>query len=79
MNSCKYRLAVVATFLVVAATNLIAELGAASAGMMISQVVPSPTDPMLALSRDYQVALKISALPRRCLTSALKATSAGAC
>jgi branched-chain amino acid transport system substrate-binding protein len=50
-----------ATISFVGTENLIAELGAVSAGMMISQVVPSPTDPALALSRDYRTALKKSA------------------
>jgi ABC-type branched-subunit amino acid transport system substrate-binding protein len=50
-----------ATISFVGTESLIAELGAASEGMMISEVVPSPTDATLALSRDYQSALKKSA------------------
>ncbi len=49
-----------ATISFVGTESLIAELGAASEGMIISQVVPSPTDGTLALSRDYQSALKKS-------------------
>ena len=41
--------------------SLIAELGAAAEGMIISQVVPSPADTSLALVRDYQAALKTTA------------------
>lgn len=50
-----------ATISFVGTESLIAELGAASEGMMISQVVPSPTDPTLTLSRDYRSALQKSA------------------
>jgi branched-chain amino acid transport system substrate-binding protein len=50
-----------ATISFVGTESLIADLGAASAGMMISQVVPSPADTGLPLSRDYQSALKSSA------------------
>jgi ABC-type branched-subunit amino acid transport system substrate-binding protein len=39
--------------------SLIGELGAAaSSGIVVSQVVPSPTDTSTALARDYQAALK---------------------
>jgi len=41
--------------------SLIAQLGAASEGTIISQVVPSPTDATLTLSRDYRSALQKSA------------------
>jgi ABC-type branched-subunit amino acid transport system substrate-binding protein len=50
-----------ATISFVGTESLIAELGAAADGMLISQVVPSPTDASLALSRDYRMALKTSA------------------
>ena len=50
-----------ATISFVGTESLIAELGTAAEGMMISQVVPSPTDGTLALSHDYQNALKRSA------------------
>lgn len=50
-----------ATISFVGTESLIAELGAASEGMMISQVVPSPTDATSALSRDYRSALQKSA------------------
>ncbi len=50
-----------ATISFVGTESLIAELGTAAEGMLISQVVPSPTDGTLALSRDYQNALKKSA------------------
>ena len=49
-----------ATISFVGTESLIAELGAAAEGMMISQVVPSPADASLPLSRDYQNALKKS-------------------
>ena len=42
--------------------NLIEESGALASGLIVSQVVPSPSDPSLALARDYQSALR-SALP----------------
>lgn len=50
-----------ATISFVGTESLIAELGAASEGMLISQVVPSPTDATLTLSRDYRSALEKSA------------------
>jgi len=50
-----------ATISFVGTESLISVLGTASEGMLISQVVPSPTDASLALSRDYQNALKKSA------------------
>ncbi len=50
-----------ATISFVGTESLIAELGAASEGTIISQVVPSPTDATLALSRDYRSALQKSA------------------
>jgi ABC-type branched-subunit amino acid transport system substrate-binding protein len=50
-----------ATISFVGTESLIAELGPASAGMIVSQVVPSPVDTALPLSRDYQNALKKSA------------------
>jgi len=49
-----------ATISFVGTESLIAELGAASNGMVISQVVPSPADDTSALSRDYRTALKKS-------------------
>ena len=50
-----------ATISFVGTESLISELGAASAGMIISQVVPSPSDAACPLSRDYQAAIKASA------------------
>jgi ABC-type branched-subunit amino acid transport system substrate-binding protein len=50
-----------ATISFVGTESLIAQLGAASEGTIISQVVPSPTDTMLTLSRDYRSALQKSA------------------
>jgi ABC-type branched-subunit amino acid transport system substrate-binding protein len=50
-----------ATISFVGTESLIAQLGAASEGMIISQVVPSPTDATLTLSRDYRSALQKSA------------------
>jgi branched-chain amino acid transport system substrate-binding protein len=50
-----------ATISFVGTESLIAQLGAASEGTIISQVVPSPTDGTLALSRDYRSALQKSA------------------
>ena len=47
-----------ATISFVGTENLIAELGAAASGMIVSQVVPSPVDTNLAIARDYQAALK---------------------
>lgn len=49
-----------ATISFVGTESLIGELGVASNGMVISQVVPSPTDDTLALSRDYRNALNKS-------------------
>jgi ABC-type branched-subunit amino acid transport system substrate-binding protein len=50
-----------ATISFVGTESLIAQLGAASEGTIISQVVPSPTDVTLTLSRDYRSALQKSA------------------
>jgi branched-chain amino acid transport system substrate-binding protein len=50
-----------ATISFVGTESLIAELGAASDGMLISQVVPSPMDATLTLARDYRNALQKSA------------------
>jgi len=49
-----------ATISFVGTESLIAELGAASNGMVISQVVPSPTNDTSALSRQYRSALNKS-------------------
>jgi ABC-type branched-subunit amino acid transport system substrate-binding protein len=49
-----------ATISFVGTENLIAELGPAATGMLISQVVPSPLDPALALAHDYRSALQKS-------------------
>lgn len=50
-----------ATISFVGTESLIAQLGAASEGTLISQVVPSPTDATSPLSRDYRSALQKSA------------------
>lgn len=49
-----------ATISFVGTESLIAELGAAAAGMLISQVVPSPADAASPLSCDYRTALSKS-------------------
>jgi branched-chain amino acid transport system substrate-binding protein len=46
-----------ATISFVGTENLIAELGPDANGLLISQVVPSPTDAKLPLAKDYQAAL----------------------
>jgi ABC-type branched-subunit amino acid transport system substrate-binding protein len=46
-----------ATISFVGTENLIAELGPDANSLLISQVVPSPTDTALVLARDYQAAL----------------------
>jgi len=49
-----------ATISFVGTENLIADLGADSEGVLISQVVPSPADAGLRLTQEYQAALKKS-------------------
>jgi ABC-type branched-subunit amino acid transport system substrate-binding protein len=50
-----------ATISFVGTENLIADLGADSEGLLISQVVPPPSDPAIRLTREYLAALKKSA------------------
>jgi branched-chain amino acid transport system substrate-binding protein len=50
--------AVLATISFVGTESLIAELGAQSEGIVISQVVPPPTDPALPLAQSYRGALE---------------------
>ncbi len=47
----------VATVSFVGTENLIADLGAAADGVLISQVVPSPSDPAMPVVKAYQAAL----------------------
>ena len=49
-----------ATISFVGTENLIATLGQEAAGILISQVVPSPSDAALPLARDYRAALRKS-------------------